>query len=115
MFISVGCDQRETNVCVFVQPPGKRVTGLSVQAKLEVYLWLGTCSDSSHMLDGLPEGFIPSTKGADGSNPPTHLQCPGNKDAHHYGRPLVFGCSCFQIIFCYVIQILHHTTKLLPK
>ncbi|XP_008284196.1 fer-1-like protein 6 [Stegastes partitus] len=65
-----------TEVCLFVgvQPPGKRVAGLSVQAKLDVYLWFGACSDSGHMLDNLPAGFSPTTGGADASSPPTHLR-----------------------------------------
>ncbi|KAJ8383948.1 hypothetical protein AAFF_G00213170 [Aldrovandia affinis] len=48
--------------CVTVslyQPPGKRVIGWTVQAKLDVYLWLGSCGDSSHMLENLPAGFEP--------------------------------------------------------
>uniref|UniRef100_A0A8C7N0A7 Fer-1 like family member 6 n=1 Tax=Oncorhynchus kisutch TaxID=8019 RepID=A0A8C7N0A7_ONCKI len=42
---------------LFLKPPGKRVAGWSVQAKLDVYLWLGSCRDSSHVLDNLPGGF----------------------------------------------------------
>ncbi|KAK2840231.1 hypothetical protein Q5P01_013971 [Channa striata] len=63
-------------ITLFLKPPGKRVAGLSVQAKLDVYLWLGTCSDSSFMLQDLPAGFSPATGGADASSPPTHLVCP---------------------------------------
>uniref|UniRef100_A0A7N6BLJ4 C2 domain-containing protein n=1 Tax=Anabas testudineus TaxID=64144 RepID=A0A7N6BLJ4_ANATE len=63
-------------ITLFLKPPGKRVAGLSVQAKLEVYLWFGTCSDSGNMLEGLPAGFVPAIGGADASNPPTHLKCP---------------------------------------
>uniref|UniRef100_A0A669B099 Fer-1 like family member 6 n=1 Tax=Oreochromis niloticus TaxID=8128 RepID=A0A669B099_ORENI len=50
-------------ITLFLKPPGKRVTGLSVQAKLDVYLWFGACRDSSHMLDNLPAGFTPATGG----------------------------------------------------
>uniref|UniRef100_A0A8C4E179 Fer-1 like family member 6 n=1 Tax=Dicentrarchus labrax TaxID=13489 RepID=A0A8C4E179_DICLA len=46
---------------LFLKPPGKRVVGLSVQAKLDVFLWYGTCSESNHMLDDLPAGFSPAT------------------------------------------------------
>ncbi|XP_070831835.1 fer-1-like protein 6 [Chaetodon trifascialis] len=60
-------------ITLFLKPPGKRVVGLSVQAKLDVYLWYGTCSDSSHMLDNLPAGFSPATGGADASSPPEYL------------------------------------------
>ncbi|XP_030642529.1 fer-1-like protein 6 [Chanos chanos] len=42
---------------LFLKPPGKRVTNWLVQAKLDVYLWLGTSMESSHMLDNLPSGF----------------------------------------------------------
>ncbi|KAI3356016.1 hypothetical protein L3Q82_017285 [Scortum barcoo] len=68
-------------ITLFLKPPGKRVAGLSVQAKLDVYLWYGACSDSSHMLDNLPAGFTPATRGADASNPPSHLVCTGQ---HHF-------------------------------
>ncbi|XP_067460357.1 fer-1-like protein 6 [Thunnus thynnus] len=62
-------------ITLFMKPPGKRVAGLSVQAKLDVYLWFGTCSESTHMLDNLPAGFTPATGGADANCPPTHLIC----------------------------------------
>ncbi|XP_040004545.1 fer-1-like protein 6 [Xiphias gladius] len=68
-------------ITLFLKPPGKRVAGLSVQAKLEVYLWFGTCSDSRHMLDDLPAGFSPATQGAVASGPPTHLLC---TEQHHF-------------------------------
>ncbi|XP_045068010.1 fer-1-like protein 6 isoform X2 [Coregonus clupeaformis] len=45
---------------LFLKPPGKRVAGWSVQAKLDIYLWLGSCRESSHMLDDLPGGFEPT-------------------------------------------------------
>ncbi|KAM9365558.1 fer-1-like protein 6 isoform 2-T2 [Pholidichthys leucotaenia] len=64
-------------ITLFLKPPGKRVTGLSVQAKLDVYLWFGASSDSGHMLEGLPAGFLPTTEGADARSPPTYLQCAG--------------------------------------
>uniref|UniRef100_A0A8K9UN59 Fer-1 like family member 6 n=1 Tax=Oncorhynchus mykiss TaxID=8022 RepID=A0A8K9UN59_ONCMY len=51
---------------LFLKPPGKRVAGWSIQAKLDVYLWLGSCRDSSHVLDNLPGGFEP--KGGRGNN-----------------------------------------------
>ncbi|KAK5860785.1 hypothetical protein PBY51_022243 [Eleginops maclovinus] len=60
---------------LFLKPPGKRVAGLSVQAKLDVYLWFGTCSDSNHMLDDLPAGFSPARGDADASCPPKRLLC----------------------------------------
>ncbi|XP_034741392.1 fer-1-like protein 6 [Etheostoma cragini] len=62
-------------ITLFLKPPGKRVVGLSVQAKLDVYLWYGTCSESVHMLDDLPSGFISATGGVDANCPPTSLQC----------------------------------------
>ncbi|KAM9850875.1 fer-1-like protein 6 isoform 2-T2 [Aulostomus maculatus] len=62
-------------ITLFLKPPGKRVTSLSVQAKVDVYLWLGSCLDSSHMLDNLPAGFTAATGDADASSFPTHLVC----------------------------------------
>uniref|UniRef100_A0A8C4E0T4 Fer-1 like family member 6 n=1 Tax=Dicentrarchus labrax TaxID=13489 RepID=A0A8C4E0T4_DICLA len=58
---------------LFLKPPGKRVVGLSVQAKLDVFLWYGTCSESNHMLDDLPAGFSPATGRADANSPPAYL------------------------------------------
>ncbi|KAA8593057.1 hypothetical protein FQN60_018512, partial [Etheostoma spectabile] len=62
-------------ITLFLKPPGKRVVGLSVQAKLDVYLWYGTCSESVHMLDDLPSGFVSATGGVDANCPPTSLVC----------------------------------------
>ncbi|XP_076119323.1 fer-1-like protein 6 [Alosa pseudoharengus] len=42
---------------LFLKPPGRLGNSWAVQAKLEVYLWLGTCQDSAHMMDNLPSGF----------------------------------------------------------
>ncbi|XP_034042017.1 fer-1-like protein 6 [Thalassophryne amazonica] len=68
-------------ITLYLKPPGKRVADLSVQGKIDVYLWFGACSDSSHMLDDLPEGFSPATGGTgDASSPPTHLMCTGPHD-----------------------------------
>ncbi|KAJ3592748.1 hypothetical protein NHX12_007875 [Muraenolepis orangiensis] len=50
--------------------PGKRVAAWTVLAKLDVYLWLGSCREAGHLLDNLPAGFTPSTEGIE---PPTHL------------------------------------------
>uniref|UniRef100_A0A6Q2XG26 C2 domain-containing protein n=1 Tax=Esox lucius TaxID=8010 RepID=A0A6Q2XG26_ESOLU len=44
---------------LFLKVQGKRVMGWSVQAQLDVFLWLGRCTDSSHVLDNLPEGYEP--------------------------------------------------------
>ncbi|XP_019714519.1 fer-1-like protein 6, partial [Hippocampus comes] len=52
-------------VTLFLKPPGNRATGFSVQAKVDVYLWFGSCTDSAHMLDDLPEGFSAVTGSAD--------------------------------------------------
>ncbi|XP_058477901.1 fer-1-like protein 6 [Solea solea] len=62
-------------ITLFLKPPGKRVAGFTVQAKIDVHLWLGTCSESDYMLDDLPEGFSPASGGADANNPPAHLLC----------------------------------------
>ncbi|KAG9271565.1 fer-1-like protein 6 [Astyanax mexicanus] len=42
---------------LFLKPPGKRGATWAVQAKVDVYLWLGKCTESSNMLKNLPEGF----------------------------------------------------------
>ncbi|KAM9710649.1 LOW QUALITY PROTEIN: fer-1-like protein 6 [Menidia menidia] len=60
-------------VTLFLKPPGKRVAGLSVQAKLDVFLWLGACSDSAHALEDLPAGLEPPPGGADPRRPPHYL------------------------------------------
>uniref|UniRef100_A0A8C9XCE9 Fer-1 like family member 6 n=1 Tax=Sander lucioperca TaxID=283035 RepID=A0A8C9XCE9_SANLU len=81
-------------ITLFLKPPGKRVTGLSVQAKLDVYLWYGTCSESIHMLDDLPAGFISANGGADASCPPTSLLCTGEKQCRQYRFQL--RCHMYQ-------------------
>ncbi|KAK5622130.1 hypothetical protein CRENBAI_009754 [Crenichthys baileyi] len=63
-------------VTLYLKPPGKRPAGLQVQAKLDVYLWFGACSDSSHMLDDLPAGYRPGTGGTDANSTPSYLLCP---------------------------------------
>ncbi|XP_034417851.1 fer-1-like protein 6 isoform X2 [Cyclopterus lumpus] len=62
-------------ITLFLKPPGKRVAGLSVQAKVDVYLWFGSCFDVVHMLDDLPAGLRLATGGADASCPPSGLLC----------------------------------------
>uniref|UniRef100_A0AAR2KPC0 Fer-1 like family member 6 n=1 Tax=Pygocentrus nattereri TaxID=42514 RepID=A0AAR2KPC0_PYGNA len=42
---------------LFLKSPGKHGATWAVQAKVDVYLWLGKCKDTSHMLKNLPEGF----------------------------------------------------------
>ncbi|XP_075406693.1 fer-1-like protein 6 [Tenrec ecaudatus] len=59
----------------FLKPPGKRPAGWSVQAKVDVYLWLGSTRHSSAILDNLPTGYeaeIPS-KVSPSSHPPANL------------------------------------------
>ncbi|XP_048049294.1 fer-1-like protein 6 isoform X4 [Megalobrama amblycephala] len=56
---------------LFLKPPGKRGPGWTVQAKLDVYLWLGTCRDSSCMLNDLPSGFeLEGVSSKDRTGPP---------------------------------------------
>ncbi|XP_056286997.1 fer-1-like protein 6 isoform X2 [Pseudoliparis swirei] len=62
-------------ITLFLKPPGKRAADLSVQAKLDVYLWYGSCFDADHMLDDLPAGLRLATGGADANCPPTGLLC----------------------------------------
>lgn len=60
-----------------LQPPGKRTSGMPVQAKLDAYLWFGSCFDSGHVLDHLPEGFFPDPSGGSGAGPPKVLLSAG--------------------------------------
>ncbi|XP_068590271.1 fer-1-like protein 6 [Cebidichthys violaceus] len=60
---------------LFLKPPGKRDADISVQAKVDVYLWYGTCSDSIYMMDDLPAGFSLATGGTVASCPPKALLC----------------------------------------
>jgi hypothetical protein len=57
------------------QLPGKRPAGWSVQAKVDVYLWLGSTRYSSAVLDNLPVGYeaeMPS-KVTGTNHPPSSL------------------------------------------
>ncbi|XP_054984301.1 fer-1-like protein 6 [Sorex araneus] len=45
----------------FLKLPGKRTSGWSVQAKVDVYLWLGLTKYSSAILENLPVGFEAET------------------------------------------------------
>lgn len=59
----------------FLKLPGKRPAGWSVQAKVDVYLWLGSTRHSSAILDNLPAGYEAevSSKVAGAIQPPTNL------------------------------------------
>nr|XP_035132398.2 fer-1-like protein 6 isoform X2 [Callithrix jacchus] len=59
----------------FLKPPGKRPAGWSVQAKVDVYLWLGSIKHASAILDNLPTGYEAemSSKGAGTNQPPSKL------------------------------------------
>ncbi|XP_060786149.1 fer-1-like protein 6 isoform X2 [Neoarius graeffei] len=47
---------------LFLKPPSKRgAVGWTLQAKVDVYLWLGNCGEMSHALENLPEGFKPQS------------------------------------------------------
>ncbi|XP_070488102.1 fer-1-like protein 6 isoform X1 [Equus przewalskii] len=59
----------------FLKLPGKRPAGWSVQAKVDVYLWLGSTKHSSAILDNLPAGYEAemSSKVAGANQPPANL------------------------------------------
>lgn len=100
------------HICVHVQPPGKRVTGLSVQAKLDAYLWFGTCSDAGHMLEDLPAGFRPATGGADTSSPPSYLLSAGEAALVHRFWLHVQSCAkvyvfSYNPLLCLFIYVFH--------
>uniref|UniRef100_G3S4D1 Fer-1 like family member 6 n=1 Tax=Gorilla gorilla gorilla TaxID=9595 RepID=G3S4D1_GORGO len=69
------CNQAEIFFVTFLQPPGKRPAGWSVQAKVDVYLWLGSIKHASAILDNLPVGYEAemSSKGAGTNHPPSNL------------------------------------------
>ncbi|KFO20423.1 Fer-1-like protein 6 [Fukomys damarensis] len=59
----------------FLKLPGKRPAGWSVQAKVDLYLWLGSTRFSSTMLSNLPEGYETEmlSKAAGANQPPSNL------------------------------------------
>ncbi|XP_038616613.1 fer-1-like protein 6 [Tachyglossus aculeatus] len=59
----------------FLKPPGKRPAGWSVQAKVDVYLWLGPTKYSSAILENLPDGYETEqpTKTDTSGSPPVKL------------------------------------------
>uniref|UniRef100_G3THV4 Fer-1 like family member 6 n=1 Tax=Loxodonta africana TaxID=9785 RepID=G3THV4_LOXAF len=59
----------------FLKLPGKRPAGWSVQAKVDVYLWLGSIRHSSAILDNLPIGYEAETpsKATSVNHPPDNL------------------------------------------
>ncbi|KAK2501375.1 hypothetical protein MC885_007462 [Smutsia gigantea] len=59
----------------FLKLPGKRPAGWSVQAKVDVYLWLGSTRHCSAILDNLPAGYEAqmSSKVVDANQPPDNL------------------------------------------
>ncbi|XP_062935780.1 fer-1-like protein 6 [Cynocephalus volans] len=84
----------------FLKLPGKRPAGWSVQAKVDVYLWLGSIRYSSAILDNLPTGYEAemSSKVAGTSHPPANLLYPAQHifqlRAHMYqGRGLIAADS----------------------
>lgn len=61
--------------CPLPQLPGKRPAGWTVQAKVDIYLWLGSTRYSSAILDNLPAGYeaeMPS-KSSGTHQPPSAL------------------------------------------
>uniref|UniRef100_UPI00398EED9F fer-1-like protein 6 n=1 Tax=Pristiophorus japonicus TaxID=55135 RepID=UPI00398EED9F len=69
---------------LFLKLPGKRVMGWTVQAKVDIYLWLGSTRHMDNVLKNLPDGFepeIPTTStGHEISPPPSILY----KDHHRF-------------------------------
>ncbi|KAG8515514.1 Fer-1-like protein 6, partial [Galemys pyrenaicus] len=59
----------------FLKLPGKRTAGWSVQAKVDVYLWLGSTQHAGAMLDNLPVGYEAemSSKVTGAIQPPANL------------------------------------------
>uniref|UniRef100_A0A8C0DWT4 Fer-1 like family member 6 n=1 Tax=Balaenoptera musculus TaxID=9771 RepID=A0A8C0DWT4_BALMU len=59
----------------FLKLPGKHPAGWSVQAKIDLYMWLGSTRHSSAILNNLPAGYEAemSSKGPGTSKPPANL------------------------------------------
>nr|XP_010987072.2 fer-1-like protein 6 [Camelus dromedarius] len=59
----------------FLKLPGKRPAGWPVQAKIDLYLWLGSTRHSGAILDNLPAGYEAevSSKGAGAHQTPANL------------------------------------------
>lgn len=58
----------------FLQLPGKRPLGWTVQAKVDVYLWLGPASYAHSIMENLPVGYeteVPSNTGSEHSIVPS--------------------------------------------
>ncbi|XP_012578359.1 PREDICTED: fer-1-like protein 6 [Condylura cristata] len=108
----------------FLKLPGKRATGWSVQAKVDLYLWLGSTRHASAMLDNLPVGYeaqMPS-KVAGAIQPPTNLLYPDRHvfqlRAHMYqARGLIAADSSgLSDPFAKVTFLSHgQTTKVIPQ
>uniref|UniRef100_A0A6I8N4Q4 Fer-1 like family member 6 n=1 Tax=Ornithorhynchus anatinus TaxID=9258 RepID=A0A6I8N4Q4_ORNAN len=64
----------------FLKPPGKHPPGWSVQAKVDVYLWLGPTKYSSAILENLPDGYETEQTGTS-ENPSFKLVY---QDQHHF-------------------------------
>ncbi|KAB0399975.1 hypothetical protein E2I00_014198, partial [Balaenoptera physalus] len=64
----------------FLKLPGKHPAGWSVQAKIDLYMWLGSTRHSSAILNNLPAGYEAemSSKGPGTSKPPANLLYQGS-------------------------------------
>lgn len=90
--------------CV-VQPPVKRAPGWTVQAKLDVFLWLGTCGESSRILDNLPSGFeLVSTSFEDRTGvPPEYLLYTGKTIQLTFLKIELIRCFAHLALKVYII------------
>lgn len=86
----------------FPQLPGKRPAGWSVQAKVDVYLWLGSTRHSSAILDNLPAGYdteVSSTV-AGANQPPAHLLYHGMTPPEQRGSLGVWWAPNMRRVVC---------------
>ncbi|XP_043922532.1 fer-1-like protein 6 isoform X2 [Protopterus annectens] len=110
---------------LFLKLPGKRVVGWTVQAKVDVYLWLGQTKYAHTILENLPCGFEPENPKASSGHqitPPNNLlykeQTLFQLRAHMYqARGLIAADSTgLSDPFAKVSLISHgQTTKIIPQ
>lgn len=83
-------------VCLLNQLPGKKgsgPTGWAIQAKLQMYLWLGVIKHKKELLKGLPDGYedTPAVRRACRivGSPPSAIKYTGQSFCRHRRTHLI--------------------------